>query len=378
MNHQAPSSKKQNEIQRRLESLVINTNDIEESFVSGSGKGGQKINKARNAVRLIHKPTGISIKVHESRSLEVNRLIAKRKLCDRLEALQKPLKSSPARDDSKNHNWFPGHMAKAIRHLKESLSEVTVIIEVRDARAPISTTNPAFDFLFAHKRRIILLNKIDLANASITNEWVTIIKRTTSCEVYPLNSLNETTRNFIINLINSKGDDKEGYAIESAMVIGVPNCGKSSLINRIANKKAARVENKPSVTKKQQWVPINNRLTLLDNPGILWPKIEDNETAYKLFLVKAIKADRVDAEDVICWFIPYLQKNYITELQNRYSLTLTESSPLLEVLEIIGTKKGFKSKGGDIDYEKTYGGIIQDFQSGKLGQISLEHPNKEV
>lgn len=370
MTESGPNPQKKKELEEALKALNVTAKDLQEEFISGSGKGGQKVNKSRNAVRLTHLPTGIQVKVHESRSLELNRFLAKRHLLKKLSQLNPENTNITSVQNTKNHNWFPGHMAKALNELKNQLPQIDTVIEVRDARAPHSSANPILPSLLTGKNHIVLLNKVDLSDKIITNKWLRAIDEENKIITLEFNAKEGLQRNLIVTLEGlEKNKEKK---LQSVMVIGLPNCGKSSLINRLSGKKSTKTENKPAVTQKQQWVPISTSLMLLDTPGILWPKIESDEIAYKLLLIKAIKPERVKNEDVVEWFLPFLQTYYLHLVKEKYGDEIEKETDYVTVLEIIGKKRGCILKGNRINYDKTYETIINDFQSGRLGKISLD------
>lgn len=278
-------------------------------------------------------------------------------------------------------NWYPGHMAKAKKKLKEKLTLIDVVIELLDARIPMSSRNPEIDELLQDKKRIIALNKMDLADKKINEAWVK--KFSENQPTVAINSLNGQRVNLIISRARQLMTDRlEELAQQGRrkrdirlMIVGVPNVGKSQLINQLSNRGGARTGGRPGVTRGQQWVKIREGFELLDTPGILWPKFEDEEVAFKLAATGAIKEDVYDRETVAYKLLKVLENIIPDTLQERFKLDKV-STDTLELMEDIGRKRGCLMSGGKIDRERTADIILQEFRKGKLGRISLELPGK--
>jgi len=277
-------------------------------------------------------------------------------------------------------NWFPGHMAKTRRQIKEDLKLVDAVIEIRDARIVKSSTNPDIDELCKDKPRIILLNKSDLAEENITREWIKKLSKD-FIKVASVNSLDgkglSNIKNLVNELLKEKHDRLRNKGIVNittrAMVVGIPNVGKSSFINRMAKNSRAKVGDKPGVTRSSQWIKTNLGIELLDTPGVLWPKFEDEEVGLNLAFTGAIKDEIMDIETLALRLIERLQKYYPNQLMQRYKLaSLSEDS--LENMDDIGRKRGAVISGGNIDYNRISVLILDEFRGGKLGSISLERP----
>lgn len=293
-----------------------------------------------------------------------------------------------------NINWFPGHMAKAIRQIEEDLKLVDVVIELLDARIPKASQNPDIKNIINKqgktKKRIIVLNKSDLADKRETENWVKYFKQqgitATITDSNTGNGIKECIRQIEkemqeeIKQINAKG--RIGRKIR-AMIVGIPNVGKSSFINRIAKKTSAEVGNKPGVTKTKQWIRINDNIELLDTPGILWPKFDSQEIALNLSYIGTIKDDILDKIEIAYKLLEYLLENYKQNVCERYKLNEEEIDSILsrdkeeynniyDIMLIIGKKRGALIAGGEIDEEKTARLILDDFRTGKLGKITLE------
>ncbi len=277
-------------------------------------------------------------------------------------------------------NWFPGHMAKTRREIKENLKLVDAVIELRDARIVKSSANPEIDEICKDKPRIILLNKSDLSEENVTQKWISLLSKEL-VKVTNVNSLNGKGLNNIKNILNillkEKHDRLKAKGIMNittrAMVVGIPNVGKSSFINRMANNARAKVGDKPGVTKSKQWIKTNIGIELLDTPGVLWPKFEDEEVGLSLAFTGAIKDEIMDIETLAFKLIQRLQEFYPERLKERYKLEdLSEDA--LENMDNIAKKRGAVMSGGNIDYNRVSVLILDEFRGGKLGPISLERP----
>ncbi|MEA4826288.1 MAG: ribosome biogenesis GTPase YlqF [Clostridium sp.] len=277
-------------------------------------------------------------------------------------------------------NWFPGHMAKTRREIKENLKFVDLVIEIRDARIVKSSSNPDIDDICKDKPRIILLNKSDLAEEKITKEWINTLSNDL-IKVISVNSLNgkgmNNIKSKISDLLKEKHDKLRAKGLVNittrAMVVGIPNVGKSSFINRMANNARAKVGDKPGVTRSKQWIKTNIGIELLDTPGVLWPKFEDEEVGLNLAFTGAIKDEIMDIENLAYKLIEKLQEQYPDRLMERYKLN-SLSDNTLENMDNIARKRGAVISGGNIDYNRVAVLILDEFRGGKLGQISLERP----
>lgn len=291
---------------------------------------------------------------------------------------------------STNINWFPGHMAKTMKQVAEDLKLVDVVIEILDARIPMSSQNPEIQKLIKDKKRIIILNKCDLANEKENENWVKYFEKK-NVQVLLCNSNSGHGINKVINKINEMVQEERKIAqqkgrnkITRAMIIGVPNVGKSSFINRVSNKTAMQVGNKPGVTKNKQWIRLSNNIELLDTPGVLWPRIEKEETALNLAYTGTIKSDVLDETEIAYNLIQYLMAEYRTNVIERYKLNgevlekilnsknIEENEKIVEIMNYIGEKRGAITKGNNVDLEKTSKIILEDFRTGNLGKITLE------
>ena len=273
-----------------------------------------------------------------------------------------------------NINWYPGHMKKTRELIQENLKLVDLVVEVIDARIPSSSRNPIIDQLVGDKKRIIVLNKSDLADAEENKAWSEFFKQEGNM-VLAMNCMSGQGANQLIRLLEKIRDEKNKDAARKKplrmMIVGVPNVGKSSLINRLTGKKSAKTGNKPGVTRGKQWLNLGNDMQLLDTPGILWPKFEDPEVGLNLAFCGAIKDEILDIATLCLELIKILQARYPELLMERYKLTeLGETA--LDTMELIAKKRGFILSGGRIDYERTGKTVIDEFRSATIGHITLE------
>ena len=294
------------------------------------------------------------------------------------------------RQNSTNINWYPGHMAKTKKQITEDLKLVDIVVEILDARIPISSQNPDIATIIQNKKKIVVLNKCDLSNQEQNKLWVTYFKKM-GIEAVLTDSNSGRGINECIRKIESiMQEDLEKKAEKGrigtkikAMIIGIPNVGKSSFINRIAKKNSAGVGNKPGVTRAKQWIRVNDKIELLDTPGVLWPKFESQEVALNLSFTGTIKDDNLDRTEIAYYLTKFLLENYKETLCERYKLEekyvekiLAQDQPenenIYQIMLEIGRKRGAVISGGNIDEEKTSRIIIDDFRNEKLGKITLE------
>jgi len=275
-------------------------------------------------------------------------------------------------------NWFPGHMAKTRRQIQESLKLVDAVIEMRDARIVKSSANPQIDEICKDKPRIILLNKSDLAEDKVTKDW---IKKLTTDTVRPLavNSITgeglKSIKPILEELLKEKHDRqrKKGLVniVIRVMVVGIPNVGKSSFINKLAKNNIAKTGDKPGVTKSKQWIKTSLGIELMDTPGVLWPRFEDEAVGLNLAFTGAIKDEIMDIEELALRLVERLQTNNAQRLMERYKLSEIMENPI-DNMDNIGKKRGAVISGGNIDYNRVAVMLLDEFRGGKLGAISLE------
>lgn len=284
--------------------------------------------------------------------------------------------------------WYPGHMAKAKRQMIEKMKLIDVVIELVDARIPEASRNPLVDEIASEKPRLLLLNKADMADEKVTRKWEAYYRE----QGYTVLSVNAQTgagTGKISERVHEMTSDKRsrlesrGFTARAdrALILGIPNVGKSTLINRLAKKKIAKIGDRPGITKAQQWIKIGKTMELLDTPGILWPKFEEPEVGLKLAATGAIKDELLDFQDVAVFLLQTLWLHYPMTLTDRYqidTLPPIESAPpieeIVDLFDQIGKKRGCMVSGGLIDYDRTAELIIREYRSMKLGPISLERP----
>ncbi|MBS4217769.1 ribosome biogenesis GTPase YlqF [Bacillus sp. FJAT-49711] len=279
--------------------------------------------------------------------------------------------------------WFPGHMAKARREITEKLKLVDIIFELVDARIPESSSNPMLKEIIQQKPRLILLNKADMADRAITNKWIDYYAEQ-GLTALSINSQAGTGLKEIVKsaekLLHEKIERQKAKGLKPrairAMIIGIPNVGKSTLINRLAKRNIAKTGNTPGVTRAQQWIKVGKELELLDTPGILWPKFEDQETGYKLALTGAIKDTLLNMQDIAVFALTFLQTYYEERLLERYQLN--EIPEEISVLfDKIGQLRGCLASGGEVDYDKTAEIVIRDLRMQKFGNLTLDLPKQK-
>lgn len=282
--------------------------------------------------------------------------------------------------------WFPGHMAKTRRLIKESLGMIDGVTELLDARIPMSSRNPELDELTGKKPRIVLLNKCDMADDGITGEWIEYFRSkgqyalAVDCRTGKgLNQYHNLVRQVLADKI--KANEERGMPGKALriMVVGIPNTGKSSFINRMAGKSKAKVADKPGVTQHNQWFAIGNGIELLDTPGVLWPKFDDPEVGDKLSFIGSVKDEVTDVETMAARLIKVLAEGYEDKLTGRYKLKnipdIKQAMPW-EIIEEIGRERGMLIRGGEINTERASVMLLDEYRGGKMGKISFERPSQ--
>ena len=277
-------------------------------------------------------------------------------------------------------NWFPGHMKKTQREIKENLKLVDAVIEIRDARIPRSSANPDIDKLVLDKPRLILLNKSDLTETKVTKEWMKELTKDNvmAIEVNCLQGSGlQKIKPALNELLKEKHERLKGKGLKvimtRVMVVGIPNVGKSTFINKMAKNNIAKTGDRPGVTKAKRWIKTSMDIEMLDTPGVLWPKFKDDETALNLAFTGAIKDEIMDVEELAYKLVERLQEFYPEKLMERYKIDTVYENPL-ETLDAIAIKRGAIMKGREIDYNRIAVILLDEFRGGKIGKISLERP----
>ncbi len=291
---------------------------------------------------------------------------------------QEKIKNEKENNDNKQNglsgvsiSWFPGHMAKARRQMEEQLKLVDIVIEIRDARMPLASGNPMLNELAKNKEKLVILNKADRADLKENELWVKYFDKALLCD-----SVNEKITNKVVNevklILKAKLDKAKARGIRKktlrAMVMGIPNVGKSTFINNIVKKKVAKAENRPGVTKNLQWIRINEDVELLDTPGVLWPKIEDQNQAKILALLGSMNDEILDSEDLTYFGLNYIKENYPGLLKERYNINEEDA----DLIKSIGNSKMWLISDGKVDRTKTYKMILKDIRENKIGRITFE------
>ena len=282
--------------------------------------------------------------------------------------------------ENMNIQWYPGHMTKTRRQMEADLKLVDAVCEIVDARIVISSRNPDIDSICGNKPRIVILNRLDLADPDATNRWVQYFKNkgmaavATDCKSRKgIAAFTPAVRQLLHEKIQRDAAKGMSKALR-IMVVGIPNVGKSTLINQISGRKGAKAENRPGVTRGKQWVTVDSGLLLLDTPGILWPKFEDPNVGMMLAYTGAVKDGVMDVEELSCHLMSLLWQRYPEKLKERYGIDCAAETPGWELLEAAGKKRGYLLSRGQIDTERMAKVLLDEFRGGKLGRFTLELP----
>ncbi|MBQ8514897.1 MAG: ribosome biogenesis GTPase YlqF [Ruminococcus sp.] len=285
----------------------------------------------------------------------------------------------------RNIQWFPGHMTKTRRMIAANLSLVDAVVEILDARIPQSSRNPEMNQMVGTKPRLFLMNKADMADPVMTDRWIAHFRKT-GIPAIPVDCKSgKGVKNFtgaIEQLLQPLLEKRKNAGMVGTpirlMIVGIPNVGKSSFINRMAQSRRAKVEDRPGVTRTKQWVKIGSNMELLDMPGVLWPKFDDQEVAKRLAFTGAINDDVVDIEMLAMMLLEYLAKTYPKALTERYKMTEFTEMGGLELLETMGRKRGMLISGGEVNIERAAITLLDEYRSGKLGRMTLESPEEQA
>ena len=287
-------------------------------------------------------------------------------------------------DAKLNIQWYPGHMTKTRRQIEADLKLVDAVCEIVDARIPMSSRNPDIDAICGGKPRILVLNRMDLADPEATKKWAAFFREqgmsviATDCKSRRgISDFTPAARRACAEKLER--DAKRGMNRPlRVMVVGIPNVGKSTLINQISGRKGAKAENRPGVTRGKQWVTVDAGLQLLDTPGILWPKFEDPRVGMMLAYTGAVKENVIDLEELACFLMTLLHKHYPKALLDRYQVEAPEDTPGWELLEQAGRKRGYLVSGGEVNLERMARVLLDEFRGGKLGKFTLEMPEDSL
>lgn len=281
-----------------------------------------------------------------------------------------------------NIQWYPGHMTKTRRRMEEDLKLVDAVCEILDARIPISSRNPDIDVLCGSKPRMVVLNRIDMADPAMVRNWSAYFKSKgmavleTDCKSRKgINGFVPAVRTLLAEKLRRYAEKGQAGRPLKLMVVGIPNVGKSTFINQIAGRKGAKAENRPGVTRGAQWITVDQGLLLLDTPGILWPKFEDPEVGVRLAYTGAVKDDVLDVESLACHLMEMLWRRYPEAVRQRYKIELADNAPGYELLEAAGRKRGYLVSGGEVDLERMARVLLEEYRSCKLGRFTLETPD---
>ena len=285
-------------------------------------------------------------------------------------------------DNSQNIQWYPGHMTKTRRRIEECIKLVDGVVEIIDARIPLSSRNPDIDAITSRRPRIVLLNKADIADGAATSRWIDFFSgsgaRAIACDCKTgkgLNRFSDEVRKLLAEKIAVWESKGMGGRSVRLMVVGIPNVGKSSFINRMAKGGKARVADRPGVTRGNQWFTIGGGIELLDTPGVLWPKFDDPDVGRKLAFTGAVKDAVIDVETLCLDLLGYMSANYPQRICERYKLDSVEGLTPVEIMELIAKKRAMIMRGGETDYERVSVMIMDEYRAGRLGRITLEMPD---
>ena len=281
-----------------------------------------------------------------------------------------------------NIQWYPGHMTKTRRQIEADLKQVDAVCEIVDARIPMSSRNPDIDSICSNKPRIIVLNRADLADPESTNRWIAWFKGrgfaaiATDCKSRRgISNFQPAVRSVLQEKIQRDAAKGMNRPLR-VMIVGIPNVGKSTLINQVSGRKGAKAENRPGVTRGKQWVTVDTGLLLLDTPGILWPKFEDPNVGMKLAYTGAVKENIMDTEELACHLMDVLWRFYPDTVKKRYKIDMPADTPGYALLEEAGRKRGFLLSRGEINTERMAKVLLDEYRSGKLGLITFENPEE--
>ena len=284
-------------------------------------------------------------------------------------------------DNSMHIQWYPGHMTKTRRMIVDQMKHMDAVCEILDARIPISSRNPDVEELTEGKPRLIVLNRVDMADPAATKRWAAYFRgrgfavmEVNAKEGQGTSRFPAAVRELLADKIALYSEKGQAGRMIRVMILGIPNVGKSTFINKVAKRKTAKAEDRPGVTRTKQWVPVDQSLELLDTPGILWPKFEDQSVGMNLAYTGAVRDEIMDIETLACHLMSYLGKHYPAALLERYKVEVEEEDTGYDLLMKAGRKRGFVVRGGEIDTERMAKILLDEFRGGKLGRFTLELP----
>ena len=284
-------------------------------------------------------------------------------------------------ESAMNIQWYPGHMTKTRRMISDQLKHMDAVCEILDARVPLSSRNPDVEELTSGKPRLIVLNRVDLADPAATKAWAAYFRgrgfavlEANAKQGQGVRQFPSAVRTLLSDKLASYAEKGQAGRMLRVMILGIPNVGKSTFINQAAKRKTAKAEDRPGVTRSKQWVPVDASLELLDTPGMLWPKFEDPEVGFRLACTGAVRDEIVDLEELASRLMAYLGRRYPQALLDRYKTEVSEEDSGYDLLSKAGRKRGFVLRGGEIDTERMARILLDEFRSGKLGRFTLELP----
>lgn len=284
--------------------------------------------------------------------------------------------------ETMNIQWYPGHMTKTRRMMEENLKLVDAVCEILDARIPISSRNPDIDAICGNKPRMVILNRIDMADPAALRQWTQYFEGKglavlqTDCKSRRgVNGFVPAVRRLLAEKLRRYEEKGQSGRPLKLMIVGIPNVGKSTFINQIAGRKGAKAENRPGVTRGKQWVTVNPQLLLLDTPGILWPRFDDPETGMRLAYTGAVKDDVLDVLTLSCHLMELLARRYPEAIKTRYQIEIPEEIDGFALLQAAGRRRGFLVSGGEIDDERMARVLLEEYRSCRLGKFTLETPD---
>ena len=284
-----------------------------------------------------------------------------------------------------NIQWYPGHMAKTRRMIAEQMKHMDAVCEILDARIPLSSRNPDVEELTRQKPRLVVLNRIDLADPAATRQWAAYFRGKGFAVLEADAKAGQGTGRFAAAVRELLAEKLAAYAEKGqagrmvrVMILGIPNVGKSTFINKVSKRKTAKAEDRPGVTRSKQWIPVDKSLELLDTPGMLWPKFDDPDVGMRLACTGAVRDEILDTEELACHLMAYLGRHYPQSLLERYRVEAATEDIGYELLEKAGRRRGFLRRGGEVDTERMARILLDEFRGGKLGRFTLELPEEEA